>query len=58
LVPRSDHSSWYDLLKNLNAEQKTAWTKAGRTKIAELDLSPEAHARRIKESFDLLNKGE
>jgi glycosyltransferase involved in cell wall biosynthesis len=58
LVPRSSDSSWYDLLTNLNAEQKNAWTKAGRTKIAELDLTQEAHARRIKESFDLLNEVE
>ena len=58
LVPRASDSSWYDLLTNLNAEQKNAWTKAGRTKIAELDLTQEAHARRIKESFDLLNEVE
>ena len=37
------------LLMNLGREGSDRWTKEGRKRIAELDLSPENHARRIKE---------
>ena len=57
LLPRDDIMAWQEALNEaLEADVKKKWAKAGREKIAELDLSPDAHARRIFEVFQELNK--
>ena len=48
--------AWQDALNEaLDTDVKKKWAEAGRQKIAELDLSPDAHARRIFEAFEELN---
>jgi glycosyltransferase involved in cell wall biosynthesis len=50
LLPREDLQSWHKALIE-SSEEKTRrrWAEAGRQRISELDLSPQAHARRIYE---------
>ncbi|MED5230868.1 MAG: glycosyltransferase family 4 protein [Candidatus Thermoplasmatota archaeon] len=56
LLPRDDAMAWQEALNEaLEADVKKKWAKAGREKIAELDLSPDAHARRIFETIEELN---
>ena len=57
LLARDDIMAWQEALNEaLEADVKKKWAKAGREKIEELDLSPDAHARRIFEVFQELNK--
>ena len=56
LLPRDDPMAWQEALNQaLDTDVKKKWAEAGRQKIAELDLSPEAHARRIFVIIDELN---
>ena len=56
LLPRDDIMAWQESLNEaLDSDVKKKWAEAGRQKIAELDLSPDAHARRIFEIFEELN---
>ena len=56
LLPRDDIMAWQEALNEaLDTDVKKKWAEAGRQKIAELDLSPDAHARRIFEAFEELN---
>ena len=56
LLPRDDIMAWQEALNEaLDTDVKKKWAEAGRQKIAELDLSPDAHARRIFEIFEELN---
>ena len=49
--------AWQEALNEaLDTDVKKKWAEAGRQKIAELDLSPDAHARRIFEVFQELNE--
>ena len=57
LLPRDDPMAWQEALNEaLDTDVKKKWAEAGRQKIAELDLSPDAHARRIFEVFQELNE--
>ena len=48
--------AWQEALNEaLDTDVKKKWAEAGRKKIAELDLSPEGHARRIFAIIDELN---
>jgi len=50
LLDRNDLTAWHIALQEASKqENRESWTKEGRRRIAELDLSPESHARRIKE---------
>ena len=50
LLPREDIQSWHAALTEASEEaNRRRWAEAGRQRISELDLSPEAHARRIYE---------
>lgn len=56
LLPRDDIMAWQEALNEaLDSDVKKKWAEAGRQKIAELDLSPDAHARRIFGIFEELN---
>ena len=56
LLPRDDIMAWQEALNEaLDTDVKKKWAEAGRQKIAELDLSPDAHARRIFEIFEELD---
>ena len=56
LLPRDDIMAWQEALNEaLDSDVKKKWAEAGRKKIAELDLSPDAHARRIFGIFEELN---
>ena len=56
LLPRDDIMAWQEALNEaLDSDVKKKWAEAGRQKIAELDLTPDAHARRIFEIFEELN---
>lgn len=50
LLDRDDLTGWHIALEEAGKKNnREKWTKEGRRRIAELDLSPENHARRIKE---------
>tara|TARA_B110000495_G_scaffold56106_1_gene47347 strand:- start:5716 stop:6438 length:723 start_codon:yes stop_codon:yes gene_type:complete len=52
LLERDDISSWHEALKQAkNVNNRERWMIAGREKILKLDLSPQEHAKRIKELF-------
>ncbi len=48
LLPRDDTQAWHSALEEAADEATRArWATAGRARIDELDLSPDAHARRL-----------
>ncbi|MDP6562367.1 MAG: glycosyltransferase [Candidatus Thalassarchaeum sp.] len=48
LLPRDDAQAWRAALKEAEEDStRERWAAAGRARIEELDLSPEAHARRL-----------
>jgi len=50
LIGRGDTESWHSALDQASdADTRERWAKKGRERISELDLSPDAHARKIKE---------
>ncbi|HJL54756.1 MAG: glycosyltransferase [Candidatus Thalassarchaeaceae archaeon] len=53
LLPRDDAQTWHAALKEAaDDDTRARWAAAGRARIEELDLSPEAHARRL---WDILH---
>ncbi len=54
LIERDDITAWHSALEQA-AEPATreAWAERGRMRIEELDLSPEAHARRIRDTLQI-----
>jgi len=49
LIPRGDKLGWNKALKQASdLEIRERWSKAGRQRISDLDLSPDAHASRLK----------
>ena len=56
LLPRDNPMAWQEALNEAqDADLKKKWAEAGRLKIAQLDLSPDAHARRIFDVYQELN---
>ena len=52
LLDRGDAASWHSALEQASdPSTREGWAASGRGRISELDLTPEAHARRI---WDLL----
>ena len=50
LLKRNDFSAWRIALEEAGLEKnRKEWTEAGRRKISELDLTPDNHARKIRE---------
>ena len=48
LIGREDTESWHSALDQASDQRtREEWAKRGRERISELDLSPDAHARRI-----------
>ncbi|DAC35624.1 MAG TPA: glycosyltransferase family 4 protein [Candidatus Thalassarchaeaceae archaeon] len=55
LLPRDDPAAWQEALKEaMQDKTRKKWTKAGREKIASLDLSPERHAKRVSRIIEEL----
>lgn len=50
LLKRDDNASWHMALNQAaDVDTRTKWAENGRLRIKELDLSPEAHARRLRD---------
>jgi glycosyltransferase involved in cell wall biosynthesis len=59
LLPRDDPVAWQEALNEaLDSDVRKRWASNGRDRIAELDLSPDAHARRIARVIDEITQGE
>jgi len=59
LLPRDDPVAWQEALNEaLLPDVKKRWAAAGQARIESLDLSPEAHARRIEAVFGEITEGE
>ena len=49
LLPRGDIGAWHSALEQAaDGETRVAWAEAGRARITEMDLSTEAHCRRLE----------
>ncbi|MEC7707234.1 MAG: glycosyltransferase family 4 protein [Candidatus Thermoplasmatota archaeon] len=49
LLPRGDIAAWHSALKQAaDGATRAAWAEAGRARIAEMNLSPEAQCRRLE----------
>ncbi len=49
LLPRGDIDAWHSALEQAaDGETRVAWAEAGRARITEMDLSTEAHCRRLE----------
>ena len=49
LLPRGDIGAWHSALEQAaDGATRAAWTEAGRARIADMDLSPEAQCRRLE----------
>ena len=49
LLPRGDIGAWHSALEQAaDGETREAWAEAGRARITEMDLSTEAHCRRLE----------
>ncbi len=52
LIERDDVASWHSALEQADDPgTRESWAESGRRTIEEMDLSPEAHARRIRETL-------
>ena len=50
LIDRSDVEGWDSALEQASDQRiRKEWADRGRERISELDLGPEAHARRIRD---------
>jgi len=50
LLERNDFQSWHNALEQASIKEiREKWSIAGKAKIIELDLTPEKHAKRIKQ---------
>jgi glycosyltransferase involved in cell wall biosynthesis len=55
LLPRDDLGAWHSALEQAaDGRTRTAWAESGRARIAEMDLSPDAHCRRLESVLDCL----
>ena len=55
LLPRGDLGAWHSALEQAtDGGTRTAWAEAGRGRIAEMNLSPDAHCRRLESILDRL----
>jgi glycosyltransferase involved in cell wall biosynthesis len=55
LLERGDQAAWHSALEQAaDAQTRARWAEAGRSRIAELDLSPEAHCSRLVAILDSL----
>ena len=55
LLKRGDQAAWHSALEQAaDAQTRARWAEAGRSRIAELDLSPEAHYSRLAAILDSL----
>ena len=55
LLPRGDLGAWHSALEQAtDGGTRTAWAEAGRARIAEMNLSPDAHCRRLESILDRL----
>jgi len=55
LLPRSDYDAWHSALEQAaDSGTRALWTEAGRTRIAEMDLSPDTHCHRLESILDCL----
>ena len=55
LLPRGDLEAWHSALEQAtDGGTRTAWAEAGRGRIAEMNLSPDAHCRRLESILDRL----
>ena len=49
LLPRGDYSAWHlSLEQAADSGTRTLWAEAGRARIVEMDLSPDAHCHRLE----------
>ena len=49
LLPRDDLGAWHSALEQVaDGGTRTAWAESGRARIAEMDLSPDTHCRRLE----------
>ena len=59
LLPRDDPVAWQEALNGaLDSDVRKRWASSGRDRITELDLSPDAHARRIARVIEEITEGE
>ena len=59
LLPRDDPVAWQEALNEaLDSDVRKRWASSGRDRIAELDLSPDAHARRVARVIEEITVGE
>jgi glycosyltransferase involved in cell wall biosynthesis len=50
LIDRSDIEGWHSALEQASDQEiREKWAARGRERITELDLGPDAHARRISD---------
>ena len=50
LLDRGDSASWHSALEQASdPDTREGWAASGRARISELDLTPDAHARRIRD---------
>jgi glycosyltransferase involved in cell wall biosynthesis len=50
LLDRGDSASWHSALEQASdPDTREGWAASGRGRISELDLTPDAHARRIRD---------
>ncbi len=55
LLPRDDLGAWHSALEQVaDGGTRTAWAESGRARIAEMDLSPDTHCRRLESILDRL----
>ena len=55
LLPRDNPAEWQEALNEaMQVETRKRWAKAGREKIATMDLSPQSHSRRVSEVIEEL----
>ena len=56
LIARNDISEWHTWLEKVSeSEIREQWAEAGRSRIAELGLSPEDHCRKLTEIIDSIH---
>ena len=55
LLKRGDQAAWHSALEQAaDTQTRARWAESGRSRIAELDLSPEAHCSRLATILDSL----
>ena len=55
LLPRGNYSAWHSALEQAaDSGTRAVWAEAGWARIAEMDLSPDAHSHRLESILDSL----